>query len=70
MKKWIFIHPNSVGFIQIFNSIIKQVMKNAGFVQPTMLPRMFDKEQIVSVDQTGYSVVVSGIHGPSDVINR
>ena len=26
-------------------------MKNTGFVQPTMLPRMFDKEQIVSVDQ-------------------
>ena len=40
------------------------MMKCAGFVQPTMLPRMFDKEQIVSVDQyamevwKGFSVTV------------
>jgi len=44
-------YENSVGVIQIFNSTIKKVMRNTGFVQPTMLPRMFDKEQIVSVDQ-------------------
>jgi hypothetical protein len=40
---------NSKGVMQMFNVLVKRMMKYAGFVQPTQMPKMYDRSQTINI---------------------